>query len=369
MERVLRPDADWEALRALDGAISQQAFEAAMDQVYAPKADWRRWIRVEESGAWVASPEESEGGVFLRFSDGGVSANGAAGSGLAGLRIAIDAGHLGGEWGPMEHRSFAVLGAPVLQEGDLTLAVASRLQQRLLELGAEVLLLRDAPGPVTKLRPEDFLEEAIARHPGEATEEIERRRRSTANLLFYRSAEILARADRLREWGNADLALALHVNGSGKPDPAAAELHTVNDAHILINGCYLEEELALPHQRYEMLLRLLKGYHEVELALGEAMASAMRDATGLPAYLYSGDNAARIGDDDYLWVRNLMAGRVYDCPVLFLEPWQANSVAVYEWAAAGDYDGLREFGGVERASLPVVYSAFVVEGLQRYFGR
>src|SRR2546425_291980 len=50
---------------------------------------------------------------------------------LAGLRIALDPGHLGGKWAKMEERWFKVDDSRPVQEGDLALRVARLLASRL----------------------------------------------------------------------------------------------------------------------------------------------------------------------------------------------------------------------------------------------
>ncbi|MDQ8187120.1 N-acetylmuramoyl-L-alanine amidase [Pelagicoccus sp. SDUM812002] len=363
--RALYSERNWDELEAFQGTASRSFFEEAMDRTYAPIVDWRSWMQVEADGVWIEKGEALGGErLFLRF----------AGEeqkdreelevprGFVGLRIVLDPGHIGGEWGPVEERSFKIGDGPLVQEGDLTLAIAQRLADRLRALGAEVLLTRESAVPTTGLRVEDFLGEAKARL-GEGDERLQ----ALAERLFYRTAEIRARADRIEDWGGADLALAIHLNASGFSDPENPELHEANDAHVLINGCYLEGELASPDQRLELLLRLFKGYHLQEERVGSALVESIREHTGLPAYLYESGNAHPLDDWGYLWARNLLASRIFDCPVVYLEPWQANSAPVYEWAAAGDYEGLREFDGQLKPSLPSLYCDFVLAGLSKSF--
>ncbi len=350
----------WGELEAYQGAVTHDFFVDAMDRIYAPTANWRQWMAVREDGVWIEMGREvGVERMFLRFGES--PRRSLAGRGLAGLRIVLDPGHIGGEWGPLEERSFSVAGGPLVQEGDLTLLVCKRIEARLRELGAEVLLTREAAEPVTDLRVADFLEEARSRLGSDEGSE------ALAEKLFYRAAEIRARGRRIAEWGGADLALAVHINASGFVDPEHPELQAGNDVHVLVNGCYLEGELADPIQRLELLRRLFEGYHLEEESLGTAMVEAMRESTGLPAYVYESGNAHPLDEDGYLWSRNLAANRVYDCPVVYLEPWKVNSGAVYEWAGAGDYEGEKEFDGEWRASLPAVYCDFVIAALERHF--
>src|SRR5512132_94 len=77
---------------------------------------------------------------------------------LAGLKIALDPGHLGGNWAKVEERWFQVGDSLPVQEGDLTLRVARVLALRLRDLGAKVSFVRSTDEPTTGKRPDDFRE-------------------------------------------------------------------------------------------------------------------------------------------------------------------------------------------------------------------
>lgn len=369
VESALRATHEWRELDVFQKQVSRDTFETGMDSVYAPNADWREWMQIEENGVWIETGDVRGGERYwLEFSAETSEPKLLPKTGLEGLRIALDPGHLGGEWGAMEERSFREGEMPLVQEGDLVLAACEKVARSLRERGAKVWLTRESPQPTTDLRPEDFLAEAVSRLSASDLkgEELSEAQQKLAERLFYRTAEIRARADALRSW-NPDLAVVLHINASNVEEPEKTMLHEVNDAHILVNGCFLGGELADPTQRFELLWRLLNRYQDEEHELAFAMRDAMRAATGLPAYTYSGSNAKALDIEGFIYARNLQANRIYDCPVVYLEPWQANSVDVYEWAAAGDYEGLREFSGKLRPSLPTVYANFVVRGLLNRF--
>ena len=77
---------------------------------------------------------------------------------LAGLKIALDPGHIGGTWAKMEERWFQIGDSKPVQEGDMTLLVAKLLAPKLQKLGATVSLLRDQLEPITTKRPDDLTE-------------------------------------------------------------------------------------------------------------------------------------------------------------------------------------------------------------------
>lgn len=371
--REVMPAPDWSRLDPFQGGLSKDRLKELMDGLYAPSGDWRKWARMEEDGLWItrnsADPDDEYFFAFQGDQENEKSPAPPARHGLQGLRIALDPGHIGGAWGPMEERSFSIGDGRTVQEGDLTLATARRLRELLEREGAIVWLVRENTEPSTSLRPEDFMEEAealLANRAGMTPEDRSQQRRKLAERLFYRRAEIRARAERLNKEVRPDLAIALHINAVAWVDPTAFSLTERNEGHVIVNGCYLADELGDDTMRFELFQRLAKGYHQVELRLAEAMARAMVASTGLPPYRYAGKNALQLDADGYVWARNLLANRIFDCPVVYLEPWIANSKAVYAWASMGDYEGELFVGGRSRPSLPAVYADFVLAGLLEY---
>ena len=69
-----------------------------------------------------------------------------------------------------------------------------------------------------------------------------------------------------------------------------------NHLHLLVNGSYLEQELELDDERFEMIRRLLSRAYDEELPLADTVAASMARATGLPAYQYPTDTyVSRVG--------------------------------------------------------------------------
>jgi hypothetical protein len=116
-----------------------------------------------------------------------------------------------------------------------------------------------------------------------------------------------------------------------------------------------------------MLLKLLNRTYPEELACSESVAASMARITGLPAYRYSTSNAKSMGSSGYVWARNLLANRLYECPVIFIEPYVMNSEEFFARFRAGEYEGLRNFGGVMRQNIFEEYVEGIVEGLAAYF--
>jgi hypothetical protein len=253
-------------------------------------------------------------------------------------------------------------------EGDMTLLVARLLKPRREKLGARVSMVRDSPDPVTSLRPEGLMELAADNSGNEATGES---LREFAERLFYRSAEIRARAELVNHTLMPDLVLCLHFNADAWGDPANPQLVERSHFHVLLNGGYTDEEVMLADQRFAMLEKLLGRTHDEEAAVGGTVADVFVRKTSLPPYLYPPDanNARQINGHPYLWARNLLANRLYDCPVIFMEPYVMNSVPDLPRMQAGHYEGLREINGKMQQSIFREYADALAEGLAEHYTR
>jgi N-acetylmuramoyl-L-alanine amidase len=301
---------------------------------------------------------------------------------LSGLKIALDPGHLGGSWAKMEERWFRVGDSKPVQEGDLTLRVARLLAPRLRELGAKVLFVRNSDEPATLKRPDDFRE--LARRilikngvPQPRADVLnlndpakEQTIRWQSAILFYRYSEIRRRAARVNFKLHPDLVLCLHFNAEGWGDPNSPTLTDINHLHLLVNGSYLPEELEFDDERFEMVRRLLSRAYDEELPLADTIALAMARETGLPPYQYPTTNTTtKVGTSGYVYARNLLATRIYRCPVVYCEPYVMNSKDVFARIQAGDYEEMRNVNGVERKSIFREYADSVAEGLVDYYSR
>jgi hypothetical protein len=381
---------DWNQLDRFQETITHDQFADLLNTVYAPNGAGAQWITLEPTRVLVqenasdrfvlrfaASAEENK--PVPRYWTAAESLGPNDKLPLSGVRIAIDPGHLGGAWAKMEERWFQIGDSIPVIEGDLTLRVAQILAPRLQSLGATVTLVRSAPGPVTTVRPEalKFQAEASLRErgvtnisPSYSGPEDPNREDSIpweAERLFYRVDEIHTRADIVNKKIKPDLVLCLHFDAEPWGAPDHPVLVSVNHLHLLINGAYSSGELGFDDERFTMLLKLLGRTCSEELACSEFVAASMARITGLPPYRYSSANAKSVGNSGYVWARNLLANRLYECPVIFLEPYVMNSQEFFARVQAGEYEGLRNFGGVMRQNIFQEYVEGVVDGIAAYF--
>ena len=68
-----------------------------------------------------------------------------------------------------------------------------------------------------------------------------------------------------------------------------------------------------------------------------------------------------------MYARNLLATRLYRCPIVYCEPYVMNSKDGFARIQAGDYVGTRNINGVERISIFREYADSVADGLVEYY--
>jgi N-acetylmuramoyl-L-alanine amidase len=364
---------DWSSLDRFQRTITKDEFTRLLTQIYAPGNAWSEYFTIADDHATVVAnpgqppfrldfaPEQASAKPISRYWNPARS--------LRGLRIALDPGHLGGQWAKMEERWMQVGDNKPVIEGNMVLDVARMLKKELERRGAKVSLIRDSDRPTTNLRPEKLKGPAVRslRDNGRAVNPASLK--SETERLFYRTAEIRARAKKVNAQLKPDLVLALHFNAESWGNPVRPSLTSLNHLHLLVSGCYSARELAYDDQRYELMLKLLNRSYDKELSVSRAVAQSMARATGLPPYTYTSDAAINVGGSPYIWARNLLANRLFECPVVYLEPYVMNNQEVIDRVLLGDYPGRRNINGAPRESIYREYVRGVVDGLVAYYGQ
>jgi N-acetylmuramoyl-L-alanine amidase len=369
----LGEDPQWSDLDIFQESITRSEFIHFLDTVYCPRPEWwSAWINIKEDKASIRKFPQDDDWYDLYFKKDEKTASSSTkaksiSTNLRGLTIALDPGHIGGAWSAMEKRHFSLNDDQPVKEGNLALAVAQNLVPALRELGAIPVLVRKKAEPVTQNRPQHFRIDAVEWAQtvlGEDYNNTEKKNiliRERQELLFYRVDEIRARADLINHSIKPDLVISIHFNAAPWPDAEKRELVGRNDHHILVNGCYMGGELAYDDQRFELIWRLVNRWSVMEQGLAESLSHSFSQVTGMPTFSYKGPNALKIGEVPGVWARNLLANRIYRCPVVFLEPYIANSLSVYprvqKWIKEGEDD---TFGLVSE------YTEAVLLGLQNW---
>ena len=366
--------ADWSALECRQQTISRTEFETLLTNVYCPSGALTNYLTFSTNSVTIFSTPDKTNSLFtLRFAPSTINHKPSP-----IRRIALDPGHIGGEWARMEERFFVRGKDRPIQEAVLNLTVARLLKTRLEAAGAEVFLTKDNFEPVTDKRPDDFRvqaeQEIAALTRFDALPALDREAnvadaiRKRAEMLFYRSSEIDARARLLNEKIKPDITLCIHFNAVEWDE--CQSLVDDNRLVVFVHGDYLASELKDDDQKLRLFSKLLEGSHSVELAAADAIAAALAVATKLPPVDYGPSSGAiRVGDNPYVFARNLAANRLVNGPVVYLEPYYMNNRLVYQRLQLGDYEGTREIEGQQYRSIFREYADAVADGLTSFLSR
>jgi N-acetylmuramoyl-L-alanine amidase len=377
---ILASAPDWSTLEIYQNTITRGEFESLLTTVFTTGDAWQAYLEIDATEARIKTSSTPTDSIFhLHFAKAEARPPrhwrtaaelppATPERPLEGLKVALDAGHIGGEWAKMEERWFVVGSGTPVCEGDMTLQVANLLKPRLEALGAIVSLVRKNSEPVTPVRPTDLQALALnSSTPGDSPAALQK----LAERLFYRTAEIHSRAELVNHTLKPDLVLCLHFNAEAWGDPNEPTLIDHSHLHLLLNGAYTDEEVILADQRLALLQKLLAQTHREEALIGATVASAFAEISHLPPYIYPSEstNSRPCVGQPYLWIRNLLANRLYNCPVIFMEPYVMNSTIDYARIQAGDYTGLRDIGGKMLPSLFREYADAVTVGLSRHYSQ
>ncbi len=385
----LAPRPDWSRLEAYQRTITRAEFSRLIDQVYSPDGWFWKYVQIDNAQAAIFSDLAHRQRLFtLRFApnDGACAprpyhykiqaASADPSRPLAGIRIALDPGHIGGDWAQLEGRYFKLGGDPPVEEAKLAMITCRILAERLQADGASVVWAKQGFEPTTDLRPDSLHREAIAAlalHPGttkkiSGEEAIQRMITNEAALLFYRVAEIRARAEVVNRL-HPDLTICVHYNADEWGDPNRPTLVGHSRLVIFVNGAYENSELAFDDTKYDLLRKLLDRTAAQEERGCALVGREMLNTLKYPPEAYAaGYFAKHVTNVPSVYARNLLANRLYHGPVIYCEGPYMNARDAYYRIIAGDYLGRRTIQGQKYLSIYREYAAAVEKGVLRYFG-
>ncbi|MBX7158016.1 MAG: hypothetical protein K1X66_06490 [Verrucomicrobiae bacterium] len=299
-------------------------------------------------------------------------------SSLKNLVIALDPGHLGGEWARLEERYFRIGNDPPIKEWNLNVLTCHLIEFLLKKEGAKVVWVKKNSEPVTPLRPKDLWGEAFNSlvedkllKPNTRTLEnllVRKKIEECANRLFYRVAEIRARAERVNRNLKPDLTLCIHYNADEWGDPLNPTLVKKNRLVLFTHGAYMADELRYEDHKFHLTQKLLEGSRNIEEAIAINIAKQYQRTWPWPPEPYpNAPNVIRNPKNFYVFDRNLLASRLYHGPVVFCEGPYMNANDTYPRLIAGDYNGIRLIRGKRYRSIFREYAENVVAGIKNYY--
>ncbi len=386
--------AQWKKLEVFDQTITREEFQRIMEGLYDPFDGMDGYLKVSPWSVILFEKKGYKGNelLFLRFAPSQDHAVAVPNffrtpleianlpkrkdKPLDGLRVVIDPADIGGKWGPIEDRSVYFKGYGRIQEGDLNLVNGLLLKERLVELGAEVRLIRTEAEPLLDEDSEVIVREARKRI--QANEALPlaylqrvknlprnspRRVQILAEILMTKTYETRARAHYATDDFAPDITLVLQHNATSSS--SESKLASMNRNVFFVPGAYTPDEVKDPRQRYQLLEHLLQRSESVEASVASSIARAFQKSTGHPPVLYGDSKTTRIVSDEnpYVYARNLAVTREHTGPVVIIEPYFMNEKVTLQRLLEGDYEGTRLVAGKRRGSIFREYVNAVVEGL------
>lgn len=251
---------------------------------------------------------------------------------LIGVKIAIDPGHLGGQYANLEDRFIDI--PPSLErsdpikfdEGSLCFLTAMYLKLLLEKEGAVVMVTRDKIGE--GVYPDDFfdwLKKNVHLWIGEG---------SSLKRLFvkyYNPLDLRARAKKINEF-EPDLTVVIHYNSQDGENngPSNHTICPVNYNMVIVPGSFCQNELADKDSRYEFIRLLVSDDLQRSLKLSSSILDKFGQHLQVPPLSKSdGANylnrvAMKIGEGIY--ARNLALTRLIHGPICYGETLIQNNI-------------------------------------------
>lgn len=255
---------------------------------------------------------------------------------LAGLKIALDPGHIGGdmETAKLEGKFVEMTKEPVaIYESELNWYTAKALKNKLTALGAQVLITREAHY-LTAL--DMTYDEWYAQ-----LDSLPKPRKQVAFFRFFKNLDNTARIQKINAF-EPDLTLIIHYNVDSK-NPKWQKTTKRNNSMAFVGGSFMRNELYDTERRFNFLRLLLNDDIEYSIDLAGSMLEHLHIRLGIPPI-------PPVNEQRYLesvciptkftgvYARNLaLSSRVYG-PVCYMEPLYQDNEYEAQAFAKRDYE-------------------------------
>jgi N-acetylmuramoyl-L-alanine amidase len=277
---------------------------------------------------------------------------------LRGLRIALDPGHMGGEfWDRKTGKRVIHPDGRTLSEGVLNLQTALLLEKRLTLLGAQVLITHRSLGPVSAMSPAQLPLKDFARRElrnsclhswflnlirsysagprlyqaFEASPEFKKIFSSSSRDHYFISREDLDARVRIIDEYSPDLTLVIHYDTIDRPgNVGGINSKGWNRTKVYIPGTLTEEEFATREDRAYLFKHVAQPFSwKASKDLGRAVVTEMSQKLGLEYDVTGGGTSRQI--EPGIWSRNLsLSRRLVGHAVSYLEVMHYNDAAEFE---------------------------------------
>lgn len=232
----------------------------------------QKFYKLTPKALYIGKESHPDYVLALRETPHASSTNPALPKSLKGLRVAIDPGHLGGEFAELEKRCVKVLGTH-LHEGDMAYLTALKMKELLEEEGAIVMVTRPAMG-------EGAMDENFTSWLSHQPKIPVRSQKD--HFIRYNREDLYVRAEKINAF-HPDLTLMLHYNSEYSEEDEVIPLIEDNYSMVFVPGAFSVHELDRERDRYEFLRLLLSDNVEQSILLGQKIAERFDRDLKVPA--------------------------------------------------------------------------------------
>ncbi len=277
-----------------------------LKKYFDPKLEFNRYFEADEFGVrlFLDRDEKQNIDTSINFSKQNESTENDFVN-IQGLRVAIDPGHMGGNFWDHETGKFVEISGQRVSEGELNLITSLLVSRELEALGAKTMITHDLLRPVSELDYKSFQLDPFARdqflkesdapwfeniigssddlptlfnlfsnhtNTKKIFSEISR------NTYFILKADLQARADKINQF-NPDVTLVIHYDAS-----VSNRLQTsAQGVKIYVPGGILESELPSRKYRYQYFAHLLNTKRWLNsVDLSQQIANSIAVGMGIP---------------------------------------------------------------------------------------
>lgn len=227
---------------------------------------------------------------------------------LKGLKIAIDPGHLGGDYAIIEERYISIPPNLRFDEGTLNLLTAKALKKLLEEAGAQVLLTKEQnSSAVYEKSFSSWLQESKSK-----------------DFRIYNSLDLRARAQKIND-SHPDLTIVIHYNAHGNRDAVTLENIPADKNYnmVFVGGSFCKGELNEFEGRYAFLRLLVTSDLERSIQLSQEILNSFTQHLQVPPVKESDEipylkKASRYIHEG-VYARNLALTRLVKGPICYGE--------------------------------------------------
>ncbi|HSX12193.1 MAG TPA: N-acetylmuramoyl-L-alanine amidase [Rhabdochlamydiaceae bacterium] len=303
--------------------LSREIVQKKIDTFLKKNAEIDAYYQLTEKALILYKTPKTEVEYILELEEQAVPSENLKKKSLAGLKVALDPGHFGGNYAFLEER-YIDIEENRFDEGTLTLLTALYLKQLLEAEGATVFLTKTKVGE--GVFEENFFD-WLKKNPHYWVDKPLNR----IFRLYYNPLDLRARAEKINQFG-PDLTLIIHFNAHPVKGDLPSNSHSTESNYnlVFLPGAFCKKELADSDARYEFLRLICTHDLQNSLDLSQHILDRFSAILKVPAIQESSEipylSKCCLKLSEGIFARNLVLTRLIHGPLCYGETLIQNNV-------------------------------------------